>query len=115
MSVAIIILGRIIAVIVRMFSNYESHTSWTSYHKAVANKLIFAYSLNSIVVLLVINLLTRKDLQFNIPGITIENEISLYDQEYGLANDLFYLLCTDMIVSPFNYRSCINDFAVLSR
>ena len=55
-----IVMGRIIAQSVRVFSSHERHISLTSYHSAVVNKLILATSLNSIVVLLFINLLTAE-------------------------------------------------------
>ena len=102
MSFVVILMGRVIAVSVRLFSSYEKHISWTSYHAAVVNKLIVATSLNSIVVLLVINLLTTQYLQVDLPGIEVGNTMALY-QSYGLANDLFYLMCTDAVVSPLTY------------
>ena len=103
MGLIIIFVARVIAISVRVFSSIEKHFSWTGYHMAVANKLIFATSLNSIVVLLVVNLIVPSQFPVAIPGINrSDNTVPLY-KDYGLASDLFWLLCTDAIVSPLTY------------
>jgi hypothetical protein len=103
MGLIIIFVARVIAISVRVFSSIEKHFSWTGYHMAVANKLIFATSLNSIAVLLVVNLIVPRQFPVSIPGIDRnDNTVPLY-KEYGLASDLFWLLCTDAVVSPLTY------------
>lgn len=103
LSFIIISVARIIAISVRAFSSYEKHYSWTGYHLAVANKLIFATSLNSIAILLIVNLLVPSQFPVSIPGVERnDSEIPLYE-DYGLASDLFWLLITDSIVSPLTY------------
>ncbi|OMJ81749.1 hypothetical protein SteCoe_17745 [Stentor coeruleus] len=103
MGLIIIIVGRIVAISVRFFSDIEKHSCWTHYHKAVVNKLIFSTSLNTIVVLLAVNMLTVDDFPVLIPGLhSGSHSIPLY-QDYGLANDLFWVLVTDTILSPLTY------------
>ena len=84
---------------VRIFASYEKHKSVTNYHTAVVNKLILAISMNSIAVLLFINLLTTD---LNIPGISTSGTGTFF-KPYGLANDLFYLMWTEAIMVPLMY------------
>lgn len=99
MSFIILVMGRIVAITIRILSDYEKHVSWTGYHKAVANKLIASSILNSIVVLLLVNLITFEYLPISFPGISNSDHIAFYES-YGISNDLFYLLCTNAVISP---------------
>jgi len=103
MGLIIISVARVIAISVRLFSSFEKHFSWTGYHMAVANKLIFATSLNSIAILLIVNLLVPSDFPIAIPGIARSDKTTPLYEDYGLASDLFWLLVTDSIVSPLTY------------
>lgn len=103
MGLIIIAVGRVVAISVRIFSSLERHSCWTHYHRAVVNKLIFGTSLNTIVVLLAVNMLTVNDFPVPFPGLHSDStEIPLY-LDYGLASDLFWVLVTDTVVSPLTY------------
>ena len=93
-------------IVVRKVSQFEKHQTWTAYHKAVVSKLIFISTLNSVSVLLLVNLLTFKYVSFathgqSIPGISDSDHYAFYES-YGIINDLTSLLVTSAIASPLS-------------
>jgi hypothetical protein len=97
LSFTIQVLNFFISVCVRLFSSYEKHTTWTKYNVSVFHMLVVSTTLNTVIVLFLVNSINIQDNYFNPAG---GGNIHWFQQEYGLPNDLFNFFLIDAFLTP---------------
>lgn len=86
-SLSILTINQIIDALVRVLSIREKHHTWTNFYKAVSHKLVIGLSLNTAVILIIVNFHSKDD----------------YFKPYGLVNDVFFLLIANSLLVPLVY------------
>mmetsp|Transcript_18141 Transcript_18141/g.18133 ORF Transcript_18141/g.18133 Transcript_18141/m.18133 type:complete len:360 (+) Transcript_18141:615-1694(+) len=86
-SLSILTINQLIDAFVRVLSYKEKHHTWTNFYKASSHKLVIGLSLNSAVILIIVNASSTEDLF----------------KPYGLVNDVFFLLTATSILNPLVY------------
>ena len=87
----------LLGISIRYFSGYEKHETWTHYNIAVFYKLVVSTTLNTVVVIILINSVDIQNSYFN-PQFGDEN---WFRTDYGLTTDLYSLLLVDAFLTPF--------------
>ena len=96
-SFTIQFINMLLGISIRYFSGYEKHETWTHYNIAVFYKLVVSTTLNTVVVIILINSVDIQNSYFN-PQFGDEN---WFRTDYGLTTDLYSLLLVDAFLTPF--------------
>lgn len=97
LSLAIQFLNVVITAAIRYFSLFEKHQTWTSYNIAVFHKLVVSTTLNSIVVLMLVNCFNGNTY---IPDTNPQIDY-WFNGNFGLTSDVYSLLLVDAFGTPF--------------
>lgn len=97
LSFTIQILNVVISVCVRLFSGYEKHATWTHYNISVFHKLVISTTLNTVLVLFLVNSYTIQTDRFDPTDV---NTHHWFTEDYGISTDLYSLLLIDAFVTP---------------
>ena len=97
LSFTIQLLNVIISASVRFFSAYEKHETWTQYNISVFHKLVLSTTLNTVLVIFLVNSYNIQINHFNPEDVQTTN---WFRQDYGIPTDLYSLLLVDAFVTP---------------